>query len=337
MTPGSTQQIVSVAQQLADNVLFPKALATDAAETVPRDLLDLMADAGLYGLSGPTWAGGMDADFGTAGEVFEALAGGCLTTTFVWAQHVGTVRAAAASESPHARDWVEPLCRGTCRSGLALAGVQPGPPQLRAHRVDGGWLLAGSSPWISGWGRIDVIHTSARDEDDNVVWSLVDAQESPSLRVERLALVALNATATVRADFDELFVPDERVTSIVPPEQWSEPVPAVLRIHAAFALGVTGRCCRLLGPSPLDDELAACRSALDSATVETMPRARAMASDLTLRAAVALMSVVGSRSLLLDDHAQRLAREALFVSVYASRPPVRAALLERLGAGTPRT
>jgi len=45
------------------------------------------------------------------------------------------------------------------------------------------------------------------------------------------------------------------------------------------------------------------------------------------------MSTVGSRSLLLDDHAQRLAREALFVSVYASRPPVRAALVELLGAG----
>ena len=332
MTP-ATQEIVGVAQQLADDVLFPRALETDAADTVPRDLLDQLAGAGLYGLSGPTWAGGIDAGFDTACAVFEALAGGCLTTTFVWAQHIGAVRAAAASESPHMRDWVEPLCRGTRRSGLALAGVLPGPPRLRARRADGGWLLAGSSPWISGWGRMDVIYTSARDETDNVVWSLVDAQESPSLRVERLALVALNATNTVRADFDKFFVPDERVTSIVPPEQWTKPESAVLRIHAAFGLGVAGRCCRLLGPSRLDDELAACRSALDAATAETMPRARAAVSDLALRAAAALMSTVGSRSVLLDEHAQCLAREALFVSVYASRPPVRAALLELLGAG----
>jgi len=49
------------------------------------------------------------------------------------------------------------------------------------------------------------------------------------------------------------------------------------------------------------------------------------------------MSVAGGRSLLLDEHPQRLAREALFVSVYASRPPVRAALLERLGAASPQT
>jgi len=278
VTPERTEQIVSVAQKLADDVLFPRALDTDTAETVPRDLLDQLADAGLYGLSGPTWAGGIDADFATACAVFEALAGGCLTTTFVWAQHIGAVRAAASSESPPMQEWVEPLCSGTHRSGLALAGVLPGPPRLRARRADDGWLLTGSSPWISGWGRIDVIYTSARDEDDNVVWSLVDAQESAQLRVERLALVALNATNTVHADFDELFVPDERVTSIVSSEQWSKPEPAVLRIHAAFALGVTGRCCRLLGPSPLDDELAACRQALDAATAGTMPRARASAS-----------------------------------------------------------
>jgi hypothetical protein len=35
------------------------------------------------------------------------------------------------------------------------------------------------------------------------VWALVDARESETLSVERLGLVALNATATVRADFRE--------------------------------------------------------------------------------------------------------------------------------------
>ncbi len=177
---------------------------------------------------------------------------------------------------------------------------------------------------------------SARDEEDNVVWALVDAHESAALRVDRLALVALNATATVRADFDELFVPDERVTSIVPLEQWSRPEPAVLRIHATFPLGVADRCCRLMGPTPLEDEVAACRDRLDAADAEAMPAARAAASELAVRAAVALMLTVGSKSVLLDQHAQRLAREALFTAVYAARPPVRAAFLERLfGTGTP--
>ena len=35
--------IVPVAQRLADDVLFPAALATDASDAVPRELLDAPA------------------------------------------------------------------------------------------------------------------------------------------------------------------------------------------------------------------------------------------------------------------------------------------------------
>ena len=51
-----------------------------------------------------------------------------------------------------------------------------------------------------------------------------------------------------------------------------------------------------------------------------------------MRAACALMTARGSRSLLAADHAQRLAREAIFTLIYALRPESRAALLARLGA-----
>ena len=76
--------IVEVARRLADEVLFPAAAATDAAPIVPGGNLDALADAGLYGLSGPVEAGGLDADLETACDVIELLSGGCLTTAFVW-------------------------------------------------------------------------------------------------------------------------------------------------------------------------------------------------------------------------------------------------------------
>src|SRR6266487_155398 len=60
--------------------------------------------------------------------------------------------------------------------------------------------------------------------------------------------------------------------------------------------------------------------------------ARAAAGELAVRAACALMTARGSRSLLAADHAQRLAREAIFTLIYALRPESRAALLARLGA-----
>lgn len=321
--------VVATAQGLADEVLFPAAVQTDAADVVPAELLDAVAQAGLYGLAGPEWAGGLDADFPSVCGAVEALASGCLTTTFVWAQHIGAVRAAATSDTPAIRDWVPLLCRGDRRAGLALGGSLPGPPAVRAWEVEDGWILSGTSPFVSGWGRIDLVHVAARTDDQRVVWAFVDAQESDNLTVEPLSLVALNATSTCRVHFADLPVSTARVTSVVPFSQGATPVEP-LRIHAAMALGVIDRCCRLLGPTGLDPELERVRRELDRLDAATMQGARAAAGELALRAAAALMVTTGSRSLLLGQHPQRLAREALFALTYALRPGSRDAALKLL-------
>ncbi len=98
---------------------------------------------------------------------------------------------------------------------------------------------------------------------------------------------------------------------------------------------MTGRCCRLLGPGPLDDELAACRERLDAALttdVTAMAQARAAASELAVRAAAALAVAHGSKSITADAQAQRLAREAVFLLVFGSRPAIKSALLRQFGA-----
>jgi Acyl-CoA dehydrogenase, N-terminal domain len=314
---------------LADEVLFPAALATDLGETVPAELLDSLASAGLYGLSGPTSAGGVDVDFQTVCGVIEALASGCLTTTFVWVQHIGGVRAAAASDNEAVTEWVAPLCRGERRAGLALGGAVPGPPLLTARESRDGWTFAGTSPFVSGWGGIDVLHTAGRTDDGRLVWAFVDAHPTDTLEVERLELVALNATATVRVDFRDHPVARERVTSVSAYVE-GPPPPELLRIHACLPLGVASRSTELLGPTPLDDELTMLRQELDRLDPATIAAARGAAGELALRASAALAVATGSRSLLLHEHAQRLVREALFTLVYALREGSRAAALSQL-------
>ena len=91
---------------------------------------------------------------------------------------------------------------------------------------------------------------------------------------------------------------------------------------------MVGRCCRILGPGPLDEELAACRDDLDRAgDAEDLARARAAASALAVRATSAVVVASGSRAVLLDQHPQRLVREAAFLLVFASRPAIRKELL----------
>ncbi len=314
--------MIAVAQRVADEVLFPAALATDASDVVPRELLDTLASAGLYGV-------GADSDFATACAIQEALASGCLTTAFLWAQHLGLVHALALGGDTAARaKWLAPLAAGELRAGLGLGGALP-KPTLRVQPRGQDWLLDGVSPFVSGWGRIDVMHVAARGPDDQVVWLIVDAIEGPSLQTERLTLAALNATATVRVTFSKLAVTADRLTGQHPAGGGTPP--EVLRLHAAFALGVAARCCRLLGSASLDAELDALRTRLDQLGPGTA-EARAAAGRFAVRAAAALMTSEGSRSLLVASHAQRLMREATFTLVYALRPESKAAVLAGLGA-----
>ncbi|MGH9078395.1 MAG: acyl-CoA dehydrogenase family protein [Acidimicrobiales bacterium] len=330
---------LDAARHLADEVLFPEALAIEALPAVPRAQLDALAGAGLYGLYGPAGAGGLDATAPEGQAVTEALAGGCLSVAFVWAQHHHAVRAVAASDRDGlGEEWLGPLCRGQRRAGVAFAGLRrPGPPVLTATPAPGGWRLEGHAPWVSGWGRIDAVHAGARHGDD-VVWALVDATASESLSAEPLALAAVNSSATVTLRFSGHFVPSGRVTSVEAFADFRAGDARGLRANGSHALGVADRCCRLLAHAGTDTQataqaVAAARDRLDEAAAGNgadLAGARAAASLVAVRAAMALVAAGGGRSVLAANHAQRLAREAMFLLVFGQTPDIRAAQLGEL-------
>ena len=164
---------------------------------------------------------------------------------------------------------------------------------------------------------------------------IMDAAAQPGLTATRQRLVAVDAAVTVRLGFDGVLIPAERFVDQVPFDPAVSVQPAGLRLNGSLALGVARRCARLLGPSPLDDEVTVCRDRLDAALgadPEPMAAARAAASELALRAAAALAVRDGGNSITVDEHPQRLAREALFLLVFGSRPGIKNALLHQLGA-----
>ena len=326
------------ARELATSVFAPAAMTVEASQRVPPEHLDLLAAEGFYGLAGPREAGGLDVPFPVACRIIEILAGACLSTTFVWMQHHGVVRAVAAGPAALRQEMLGPLCRGERRAGVALAGLLPGPPRLRARAAGGaggGYVLDGVSPWVTGWDYIDTLYVAARREDDTIVWALLDvapgagAGASPtaaSLTAEPLSLVAVMASSTVQLSFTGHPVPQERVTATLPFAQWPGRDAAGLRANGSLALGLAARCCELIGPGPLDEQLERCRTLLDTAGPDAMPGARAAACELASRATAALVVSQGSRAILAGQDAQRLAREALFLLVFGSRPPIREAL-----------
>jgi alkylation response protein AidB-like acyl-CoA dehydrogenase len=323
-------------QDLAARFLADAA-AVDAADAVPEEHLRGLADAGLYGIFAPVEVGGLGLG-AEVGLVIEELASACLASTFVWLQHLRLLGAMLDPGTPAAlREALLPaVVRGDVRGGVALAGLLPGPPRLTARPADGGWLLDGEAPWVSGWGVVDLLVTVARGPEDTAVTLLMDARQQQGLAAARQRLAAVNASATVQLSFDGVFVPDGRLVDQRP----YDPVAAQsegLRGNGSLALGVGRRCCALIGPSPLDGELDACRAELDAADTVGMPAARARASEFAARATHYLAVRRGSRSALAGDDAERLAREAGFLLVFGSRPAIKDALLGRFAGGSVRT
>jgi hypothetical protein len=107
------------------------------------------------------------------------------------------------------------------------------------------------------------------------------------------------------------------------------------RSNGSLALGVARRACQLIGESPLDEELGERRLQLDHADEYSLAGARAAAAELALRASAASIVSAGSRSIASDAHPQRLAREALFLLAFGSRPAIKSALLGELGVSSP--
>lgn len=327
-----TSDPVARAREISDEFLFPGALEVDASEIVPIDRLDRLAAAGFYGLAGPADAGGMGLeDFTSALEIIEIMAAGCLTTTFVWIQHHGAVRAIADAPSSLRGPWLERLCTGAVRAGVAFSGLRrPGPPILTAAPDGDGWRFTGLAPWVTGWGRVDVVRAAARREDGDIVWALIDATASASFHAEPVRLAAVNASSTVTLSFENHRVPADRVIAIENFEEWQAADRSSLRVNGSLALGVARRCATLLGSAALLAELDERRSALDLAPAESMPEERARASELALRAATTLVVTGGGRAIAMDQHAQRLAREAIFLLVFGQTAAIKAAQLHRL-------
>lgn len=312
--------------------------SVDVAAEVPPSHLAALAGAGLYGVSAPVSAGGLGLGFEQLCGVMEELACGCLATAFLWGQHLRLLRAVLDPATPlRWRQRLGPdVIAGRCKGGVVLTGLMPGPARLSCRPLaSGAWELDGTAPWVSGWGTVDKLVVVARGPESSVVTFVMDARDQAGLGAAALRLSALNATRTVRLEFNGVVLPADQVLAGQPYDPNSA-AGENLRLNGSLALGLAKRCCSLLGPSPLDAELYERRRQLDHAGPEEMPAARAAACELAVRAAHAVAVARGSRSALAGDAGERLAREANLLLVFGSRPAIRSELLGRLGAGARR-
>lgn len=331
---GGVNSWIERARYLADEVFAPQADAVDRSGEIPTTHFDLLAEYGFYGA---TMAD--DMDIATFTQVGEILVAGCLTTTFVWAQHLGVARRIATSPNLELRERLtEDLRHGRVRAGVSYAGAND-QPSLLARRVDGGYVLDGTAPFVTGWGLVDILGVMARDADDegSLISVLVPAEPGSGMHAVPLPLIAADASKTVTLTFDGVQVPDSAVDNRISLRNFHASFILAAWRNGALALGIVRRCLRELTELGIDTtalgtESARVRSELDDALTgqSDIYLARARASELAVRAATTLVTATGSAAVTRGNVAERSVREATFTLVFGSRPAIRTALLGRL-------
>lgn len=330
------------AHDIADTVLFPAAESVDADGEIPSGHFEVLAAEGFYGLAANSDDG---PEFDELPEIIETLCGGCLATAFTWMQHAGVVMSLSGTDNAAMKDrYLSALVDGSVKAGVAFAGAIPRPPKLYARRTETGYVLDGSAPFVSGWGIVDILQVSARDEfDDSIVHSIIPAVSVAGITVEPLSLIAADASNTVRLRFDGVEIADGQVVSVVGDEQFQAGQLYGSWINGCMAMGVARRAITQMEELGVDTESfsrehGVVRTRFDDALSGNYDifQARAEGSNLAVRAAAALVAATGSSALVGHGTAERLVREATFTLVGASRPQIRTALLRTLSSDEQR-
>ena len=180
----------------------------------PADALQLCARAGVYRWFLPESSGGFGWSDADQTRGYLRLAASDLTTTFIITQYMGACRRIAGSENPQASaHWLQPLISG---QGFGTVGISHlttsrrhlGSPALAAEPTDGGFILNGFSPWVTGGIHADVIVVGAELPDGRQLLAAVPTRLDGVRPSSGIPLVALSASCTDRVDFENVHIDD---------------------------------------------------------------------------------------------------------------------------------
>ena len=161
------QQVQSLARDVAQKELAPKAAEIDRTSAFPRDGLKKLAEVGLMGIGTPQSFGGSKSDTLSLLLVLEEIAKACPSTAEVFAIHAeaSSIIAVGGTDDVKAR-YLPSLAKGEILGTFALTEPGSGCNFMNVEasaRADGDYyLLNGSKVFITSGGEADVYVIAVR-------------------------------------------------------------------------------------------------------------------------------------------------------------------------------
>jgi len=278
---------------------------------------------------------------------------------FLQTQHQSAVSMISKSDNEALKaEYLPRMGNGQRLVGIGFSQLRrPGPPAMRAEACDGGYLLNGHVPWITGWSFYEEFLIGATLPDGRAVFAVVPLTTQKGIQISPpMELAAMYTAMTVSADFENWFVPENKV-AFIKPDGWiqgNDMINIALQGHFAIGCAQAGLDVlqlaaekrgfsflkdayeRLLSElEECKDETARAQAAVESGgedVTEWRLSVRAWAIDLSVRCAHAAVTASSGAANSLAHPAQRIYREALVYTVSAQTTPVMEATLKRLMA-----
>lgn len=369
-----------IARQLA-----PRVNRIDQDGEYPEDFLRELGRLGGYArVAAPAWGGAWRQGGSGLAETIAIMARvgeTCLSTAFaVWCQTACVRYLQLCDNAALQAELLPDLAAGRRLGGTGLSNTFKACCRIErfllgARRVEGGYEINGTLPWVSNLGPDHVFVTGCPvegdDGDGGLVFFAVDCGQPGFKLADGANFTALEGTRTFACQFRSVRIDDARV--LAHPDRAADYLkriqPGMILAQLGMGLGLVEDCIRLVDGTARthqhinrfeDDQADDLRRVLAAARGETrrlaeladtvpdgaaqaelltdILRLRLAGGELSLRAAQAAMLHQGARGYLRNATAQRRLREAYFVAIVTpSLKHLRQQLALREGeAGTAR-
>lgn len=342
-------------EQLIATQLAPQVSAIDLEGRYPEAFLRQIGQAGAFaGVVAPEY-GGNGAGIGNTIASMAKIGEACLSTAFMhWCQ-TACARYIQLSDNDAAKtEFLPQLADGSQLGGTGLSNTFKSCCEierflLSAQRVEGGYVINGTLPWVSNLGDDHIFVTGCPVEGDGrLVFFIVQCNQPGFKLVNGAQFTALEGTRTLACQFRNVRIDDARV--LAHPEQaasyLSRIQPGMILAQLGMGIGLIRDCIHLIDSAGRthehinryeEDQADELRAALAGAEAEVFRlatlldqgfppeqqpsvlldvlRIRLAGGELALRAANAAMLHQGARGYLRTATAQRRLREAYFVAI----------------------
>lgn len=370
ISPDSAQSILANVTQIAKTDLAPLVQDIDLKGIYPEAVMRALGEAGAFAQHAPMNTAVENApgafDLETAIRAMSTVGEECLSTAFcVWCQdalawYIANSENEALKQGLGPKVAIGEILGGTGLSNpmKSLFGIEK--LRLKGVRVDGGFEVTGTLPWVSNLGEDHHfgIVFALPGENDRKVMAVADCAAEGVKISENDNFVALDGTRTFSIQMRKAFIPVESVLA----DPIDDYIPRIragfILLQSGMAFGMIRSCIDLMEQAGqtlshvnchLPDQPGDFRAQLEAMENEVFALARTpfdsskeyfvrviksrlAAGDASVAAAHNAMLHCGARGYVRRGAAQRRLREAYFVAIVTPATKQLRKMLSDLGA-----